>query len=270
MTNPAAEVRTDRPEIVFGLVGAVGTDLGLAAELLAELLRTFGYRVVPPISLSQLLDEVERDEALPRRNTSTYDHYVDVRMTAGDDLRRDLKRGSALAQMAVHEIVVRRGKALETLQGSSIAQPGNIAYVLRSLKHPAEVEALRKVYGPRFVLIGAHAPRALRTERLSADIADSYASTDRAKYKAKAEQLAHRDEAEEGIDYGQNVRETFPMSDFFIEVTQRHEAVRSSSASSTRSSVGPTHRQAATNSQCFTLLRQRPARPIFPARLAQR
>ena len=58
MTNPTAKVSTDRPEIVIGLVGAVGTDLGLTADLITEILRTFGYAVINPISLSQLLDWV--------------------------------------------------------------------------------------------------------------------------------------------------------------------------------------------------------------------
>ena len=270
MTNPAAEVRTDRPEIVFGLVGAVGTDLELAAELLTEILRTFGYHVGAPISLSRLLNEVQRPVDLPTRQTAGYDEYVDARMTAGDELRRDLQRAGALAQMAIHEIVMSRSETLEKLHGSSIAQPGNVAYILRSLKHPEEVEALRKVYGSRFVLIGAHAPRALRTERLSAAIADSYASTDRGKYKDKAERLAYRDEAEEGIDYGQNVRETFPMSDFFLEVTQRHQARGTSNGSCTHSSGGRTPLRVVTSSRCSTRPRLRHGLPIFPGKSAQR
>jgi deoxycytidylate deaminase len=223
VANPAAEVRTDRPEIVFGLVGAVGTDLALTADLLGDVLRTFGYHVVDTISLSQLLDYVERENPLPTRS-DPYDVYIDERMTAGDELRAGLRSGSALAQMAVHEVLLRRGAALADRGGEE--QPGNMAYVLRSLKHEEEVEALRKLYGPRFTVIGAHAPRGLRTEELAAQIASSRASTDRAKYRQHAERLAHRDEAEEDDDYGQHVRETFPLADFFIDVSQRHGAKR--------------------------------------------
>ncbi len=224
MTNPAAQVTTDRPELVIGLVGAVGTDLTLTAELLSEILRSFGYYVPEPVSLSGLLDHVKRETPLRRRDQGGYDTYVDERMTAGDELRENLRRGAALAQMAVHEIVLRRASMFRGQGGDP--QPGNSAYILRSLKHKAEVEALRMVYGTRFVLVGAHSPRAKRTEALSSAIAKSYASTDRAKYKEDAERLAHRDEAEEDNDYGQNVRDTFPLADFFVDVSQRDEARR--------------------------------------------
>ena len=130
--------------------------------------------------------------------------------------------GAALAQIAVQAIIERRDTALAN-EGVH-QQPGSMAYILRSLKHQDEVEALRKLYGPRFILIGAHAPRNLRIETLARDIAASYASTDTARYKEKAEQLAHRDESEEGHDYGQHVRETFPLADFFVNVHQRHDA----------------------------------------------
>jgi cytidine deaminase len=224
LTNPAAEVSTDRPEIVVGLVGAVGTDLELTTELISEIFRTFGYHVAEPISLSRLLDNVEREEPLSKRGTAPYDDYIDKRMTAGDEFRRNLRREPALAFESIHEIVIERSKMLEERDDDLMGQPGNVAYILRSLKHEGEVEALRKVYGARFVLIGAHAPREQRTERLATDIAASYASTDRAKYKSHAERLAHRDEAEEDDDYGQHVRDTFPLADFFVDVSQRHEA----------------------------------------------
>src|SRR4051812_17157110 len=105
MTNPAAEVSTDRPEIVIGLVGAVGTDLELMIDLLTEILRTFGYHVAAPVSLSRLLAHVKRADPLPVRGLAPDDEYIDKRMTAGDELRRDLKRGSALALEGIHEIV---------------------------------------------------------------------------------------------------------------------------------------------------------------------
>ena len=253
LANPAARVSTDRPEIVIGLVGAVGTDLGLTADLLGDILSTFGYHVIDTISLSQLLDHVQRKDPLPARSEPS-DLYIAARMTAGDEVRAGLRLGSALAQMAVHEVLIQRGKALSDRGGDD--QPGNMAFVLRSLKHEEEVEALRKLYGPRFTLIGAHAPRGLRTEALATQIASSHASTDRAKYKQHAEALAHRDEAEEGDDYGQHVRETFPLGDFFVDVSQRHEAKRNLErflqaffawpfAAPTRDEYGMFHAQAA-------------------------
>lgn len=225
MTNPAAEVSTDRPELVVGLVGAVGTDLDVTADLLGEILRTFGYHVADTISLSRLLDHVQWDVPLPGRESGHYDEYVGKRMTAGDKVRRNLRFGGALVQMAVHEVVLQRAQILERSGGEAAStQPGNVAYILRSLKHEKEVEALRKIYGNRLVVIGAHAPRQQRTDDLAELIAKSYASTDRARFNQHAERLAHRDEEEEGDDYGQHVRKTFPLADFFVDVSHRHRA----------------------------------------------
>ena len=71
MTEPPV---TPMPEIVVGLVGAVGTDLYLVAELAGTILRSFDYRVEDVISLSSVLNDVARAKAVPTspaRPTST-------------------------------------------------------------------------------------------------------------------------------------------------------------------------------------------------------
>jgi len=81
------------------------------------------------------------------------------------------------------------------------------------------------VYRERFVLIGAHAPRDWRLDKLADDIAESRGSTSRRRFNARAHELAQRDEAEDGEQFGQNVRGTFPLSDFFVDVSNRDQAV---------------------------------------------
>lgn len=48
------------PELVFALAGAVGTDLGMVAEVLANLLGEVGYDA-HQIGLSSLLDLIDWD-----------------------------------------------------------------------------------------------------------------------------------------------------------------------------------------------------------------
>lgn len=212
---------TPRPEIVIGLIGAVGTDLYLVAELAATIVRGFGYHVEEVVSLSSLLNDVRRQEPLPK---SPREAYIDSRMTAGNDLRRDLKHGDALAQLAIAEIM-RRRRVLQGDCGLPQDQPPEaVAYVLRSLKHQDEVALLREIYRERFVCISAHAPRDERIKRLAGDIADSHGSTDRHDWDAEATRLAQRDEAEESDDFGQDVRGTFPKADFFIDASHRTTA----------------------------------------------
>lgn len=212
---------TPRPEIVIGLIGAVGTDLYVVAELATTIVRGLGYHVEDVVSLSTLLTDVRRDAPLPKAPRET---YIDARMTAGNELRRKLEHGDALAQLAIAEIM-RRRRALQNEQGLPHEQPPEaIAYVLRSLKHQDEIALLREVYRERFVCISAHAPREERIKRLAGEIADSHGSTDRHDWDAEATRLAQRDEAEESDDFGQDVRGTFPKADFFIDASHRMTA----------------------------------------------
>lgn len=209
---------TPRPEIVVGLVGAVGTDLYLVAELTGAILRTFDYQVEEVVSLSRLLNDVVRDEPLPDEPREA---YIDSRMTAGNTLRRGLESGEALTQFAIAEIM-RHRRAVQADRGLPRDQPPEaVAYILRSLKHQNEIALLREIYRERFVFISAHAPRDERIKRLAGLIADSHGSTDRHEYDAEATRLAQRDEAEEDDEFGQDVRGTFPKADFFIDASHR-------------------------------------------------
>lgn len=215
MTEPPV---TPRPEIVVGLVGAVGTDLYLVAELTSTILRSFDYRVEDVISLSALLNDVARAEQLPNHPR---EDYIDSRMDAGNELRRDLGNGNALAQLAIAEIM-RRRRAIQTEVDLPLEKPPDaVAYILRSLKHQDEISLLRSIYRERFVCISAHAPRDERIKRLAGAIAESHGSTDRHEWDAAATRLAQRDEAEEGDEFGQDVRGTFPRADFFIDASHR-------------------------------------------------
>ena len=210
--------RTPRPEILVGLVGAVGTDLYLVADLVSAIVRGFGYHVEAVVSLSASLNDVVRSDPLPK---TPREAYIDARMDAGNELRRRLGQGDALAQLAVAE-VMRRRRSIQDAAGAPHEQPPEaVAYILRSLKHQDEVALLREIYRERFVCISAHAPRDERIKRLAGDIADSHGSTDRHDWDAEATRLAQRDEAEEEDEYGQDVRGTFPKADFFVDASHR-------------------------------------------------
>jgi deoxycytidylate deaminase len=209
--------RTPRPEVVIGLVGAVGTDLNLVADLVETIIGGYGYQVPDAISLSRLLNDVSRRTPLPG---TPRESYIEERMTEGNRLRKRLHQGDALAQFAMAEIV-RRRRELQRRHGLPRDRPPkDTAYILRSLKHQDEVATLREVYRERFLCISAHAPRDERIKHLAGEIAESHGSTDRHDWDAEATRLAQRDEAE-GDRFGQDVRGTFPQADFFIDASHR-------------------------------------------------
>lgn len=183
-------------EVVIGLVGAVGADLNRAAGYVAESLARFDYST-EEIKVSALIAEICKLDAkgLPEPERT------EKLMNLGDGLR--LKNTAILALAAVGRI-----NSTRDLEGATYSTRPRQAFLLNSLKHPDEVNALRKVYGNGFFLIGVYVEEAKRKENLVRlkDLAPS-----------KAQALVDRDTAE-GLDHGQRTRDTFHLSDFFLQL----------------------------------------------------
>ena len=142
------------------------------------------------------------------------------------DLRERCKHGDVLALLAVAEIARRRVKH-QRAQGITDANepPQAVGHVLRSLKHPQEVETLRKVYGERFVLIGVLLPREKRIARLSEQIAQSRGSEEASDGRVRALQVAAVDESEDR-NLGQQMRDTFALADVYVDMSDDGEPRR--------------------------------------------
>jgi deoxycytidylate deaminase len=203
----ALEHEIAETELVFGLVGALGTDIGWVSEQLHLTLEEMDYRT-SEIRLSGLLREVDREEPLDER--AKLDSYLAAHMDAGDRLRSDWERPDALALLAAAKIVTERDALLNAGE-----QPTRRAWVLRQLKTPEEVQTLRNVYGSRFFLIAAYTPDDERAEWLEAEITASRRSSRRSKREVDSAELLRRDQAEDP-PYGQNVRDTFHRADLFV------------------------------------------------------
>lgn len=89
-----------RGELVFGIVGAVGTDLQTVEHDLCERLNAYGYRA-ERIGMSRFLKAF--DPSLP--DAPEHDRLA-AYMTAGTSLRRAGGRGDALALFAANQIAV--------------------------------------------------------------------------------------------------------------------------------------------------------------------
>ena len=200
-----------RPELIFGLVGAAGTQLSSLSDHLNDGLRSFGYTVVD-VRLSDLLANFKPTEIAPN-----HDEYARVRFLQerGNAFRRRLNSGDALALAGI--AAVREKRAAITGQADTAA--ADHAYIIRQLKHPAEVDRLRQVYGPNFILIAGHAPRQKRIHDLRDALArKNNQSTDLSPLERKAMELIDIDE-KEADDLGQNTRDTYPMADFFSNLS---------------------------------------------------
>lgn len=192
------------PELVFGLVGPVGVDLEPVISVLSRELKAAKY-TVNAIQLSRQIEQFFNTD----HSRETEDKRILKLMDEGTRLRDRSQRGDAVALLGIAEIRRLRGEEL----GGSYE---NHAFILRSLKHPKEIETLRAVYGRGFFLISVYSPREARVTALAERISRSNFGKAK-KARALAEEMVERDEEEESTSLGQDVRDAFPLADLFVD-----------------------------------------------------
>lgn len=203
-----------KPELVFALVGALGTRLKVLSRELKEGLSTFGYQTVD-IQLSDLLPNFR---GWVNQTGIGEEGRIKHLQNMGNAFRKQLQRGDALALAGIAKIRAERAK----ITGSSDKPAPAYAYILHQLKHPDEVDLLRQVYGASFLLIAGHAPREKRIEELQQRIAvKAYKAGKDYRFEAIASELITIDEKQDD-DFGQNVRDTYPKADFFANLGISH------------------------------------------------
>lgn len=215
-----AQAEPEGPELFIGLVGAIGTDLKLVARTIATSLSRVDYscRTIHLIELLHTLPSVTglvEDPLFERYRTH---------MDEGDAFRKKVG-GDGLALFSVGQL--RQFRKDNSPEKNADQLIPNCAYIFRSLKHPAEVERLRRIYGDAFVLVAAYSPREIRLSKLAADLARSEGSAHSDRFRDRAETLFSRDEEESGNLLGQNVRGTFPKADLFINASDNDGLQRS-------------------------------------------
>jgi cytidine deaminase len=222
MTEPKIN---PKPELFFGLVGAVGTDLIKVASALTKALATSDYET-ETIRLSALLDAIDRLDAIDKYNalqTEDYYEYVYNHQSAGDEFRSIAERADAVALLGVSKIKEMRSSKGKT-NGEVIA---NQAYVFRSLKNPAEIESLRRIYGSSFYLIAAYTSLQERRTSLAKRIAKSKSLFPYDRSFEKADKLIDIDQEEVGNKNGQNTRDSFHRADLFVDSGNPEEMEKS-------------------------------------------
>jgi cytidine deaminase len=190
-----------RPDLYIGLVGAAGTDLTSVRDELRAQMAVVGYSV-EHIKVSDLLREVL--DATPSKDEST---RIKKLMAAGDAIRASSEDGDGVAALIITEIRRRRG--------ADITFKGSTAYIIDSLKNPKEVELFDNVYGRNYYTLSVYLSREERIKNLSNKIAKDRHQPLGPQHRSLAVELIIDDEKGSG-DHAQNVRDTFPKADYFI------------------------------------------------------
>jgi deoxycytidylate deaminase len=142
---------------------------------------------------------------------------VDVRyegfQNAGDKLRRRLKRRDAALLPALSAIVRKRKQLAQLAEG--------LAFVIDSLKTPAEIALLRRIYGSRFLALSVYSPRLTRRDDVATRTAASRHEHRIEPFFESAERILNRDQRGAELNpYGQDVGNAFPLADLFLDASQ--------------------------------------------------
>jgi len=210
-----------RPELVFGLVGPLGTDLTFVAQTLTDALSRVNY-TSELLRLSRLMREI-RTPPWAELKDGPRDEEIESHISAGNALRRSIGRQDAMAMLGIGGIRESR----EAKCGDPNMPLAGIAYVFYSLKRPEEIQSLRRIYGPAYLTVAAYSPKSRRIADLAKRIAESRFSNQSTAFVPKAEGLILTDEAESGEEFGQDVEDTFALADIIINSSERASTVTS-------------------------------------------
>lgn len=192
-------------EIVVGLVGFAGSfDISFGREIVSLLVRKFNYRGHEVIKISDVISSTSSSPI----SKPVHDHDYGklslqraVELQDAGDLLRARFGDSVLASKSIERI--------RTLRGGAASSSARNVYVIDSLKHQAEANLLRSVYGSNFVLVAVHSSTENRKDRL----ADKFKGMP----DEEIEAFMARDESDSANIHGQQVRKVFYSSDFFID-----------------------------------------------------
>ncbi|MDO9712320.1 hypothetical protein [Paracraurococcus lichenis] len=186
------------PDLVIGLVGAVGAGVSSVGRVLQRLLARAGCASVPVRAREVMQRAAPGDWAaaaadLPIRRFRALQEI-------GSRLRQDNDNAFVAAAMIAE---IHRARAAG----------GPLVAVCDALRHPAEVQLLRSVYGEAFWLLGVVCDERTRHARLMRKYGFAPDDPDAAR---AVQEFMGRDE-DGGLDYGQKVADTFRYADFYCD-----------------------------------------------------
>lgn len=215
-------------ELFIGLVARMGVDTRFVSERIGEILNDYDYNVVE-IKLSDALSEIPRFSALPQTPLEArYKSYI----TACNEVRSTTGVQAGMARFAISQVIqarkeqaAKQGEGQEAANSEASSANENdrdaalkrTAYIFNQLKNRHESEFLRSVYGEHYVQISAHADYQHRENMLAKKIASEHFENPRAdQWRTAAGELLDVDNAQEQEEFGQRVRDVFPMSDVVV------------------------------------------------------
>lgn len=183
-------------ELVIGLVSPVGVNLDDVQNRLQSYFDQFKY-TLNYIHLSKVAESYLNGFEGPMNELLRLDRGMET----GNNLRHQTGHGDIFSLLAINEI-----NAMRRSEKDKLSPLKRHAHVIRSLKHPEEVETLRQVYGAGFILLGISS---------SIESRKIYLKNVKGVSDKEIDRLIDRDDKEKD-PLGQSTRDVFQMADAFI------------------------------------------------------
>lgn len=210
-------------EFVFAVVGHAGSGTSMIAATLETRIREEsldGVRFQAAIIKARgVIEEWARknQKILPADGVKRSLKDVELLQDYGDEIRGEPRQNGVPDYSAVARGMVRLIQEKRTELTTAPAEEGQPpvpdgkprVYILDSIRHPAEVELLRYIYGDAFVLVGVVCEENKRVRRIQTKYDCS---------ESAARAFMDRD-ADDNKGNGQHVADAFHLADFFVDNT---------------------------------------------------
>lgn len=189
-------------ELIIGLVGAVGSSLNVLTTTLIDLLQNeFAYDVEVITVSKDILAKYMDTSATPMNAFERIYRYMDK----GNELRHEYD--TDVLALEVARLIAKQRQKWQAEHPEQDANQRRVAFIIDSLKHEAEVHALRQIYGTGFFQLSLYESKIARETSLIQHYGIRPES---------ARILIERDEGEAN-DYGQHTSEAFHLADYFLK-----------------------------------------------------
>ncbi|MGF7054760.1 deoxycytidylate deaminase [Bosea sp. OAE752] len=207
-------------EVFFAVVGPVGAGSSRVVASLQRALQAANYEPIT-IKASDLIREwaEKRDLPYPEGDDKTLTN-VTTMQDLGDRMREADK--ASVARAVIGRIARARAMAMDIpYSPGEVVEPDDKkrAYLIDSIRHPAEIQLLRRTYGQSFALIGVVCQETERERRvLGKYFTDPQRLQD--KFQSQAREFIKRDADDVDNKHGQHVGDAFHQADFFVDNTK--------------------------------------------------
>lgn len=207
-------------EIWLGVVGPVGAGSSRAINALKKACEADDYKC-QVIKMSDLIRiwAGQHSIELPSADDKTLDR-VHALQNVGDQIRA--KDPAGVARLCLAAIAERRAQLTgqDFSPGEAVApDQEKRAYLIDSIRHPAETSLFRRAYGNAFALVGVVCREDVRRNRILGKYLNNQ-QRQIAEHIESIDAFIARDADDSAASHGQHVTAAFHEADFFVDNTE--------------------------------------------------